>query len=146
MSDFNKADVTPDLEYDDDDDEDSINAIPDTDPSVPTTTELNDQYLNVDLILFRGGNEARGCVTAQAQDYDGNPMGLANPNPILDSCQYIMEFEDGDESELTTNAIANSMYAKCDPDGNQYLMLDFIVDFLLSTTALCYADQTFIRN
>ena len=85
MSDFDEADVTPDLEYYDDDDEDGIEGIPDMAPSVPATTEMNDQYLNVDVMLPRGVNEARGRVTARAQDSDGNPMVLANPNPILDS-------------------------------------------------------------
>ena len=33
------------------------------------------------------------------------------------------------------------MYAQCDPDRNQYVMFDSIVDFRRSTTALCYADQ-----
>ena len=85
-------------------------------------------------------------MTTQAQDSDGNPMGLANPNPILDSRQYIVEFEDGTEAELTANAIAQSMYAQCDPDSNQYLMLISIVDFSQSTTALCYDDQDFVKN
>ena len=85
-------------------------------------------------------------MTTQARDSDGNPMGLANPNPILDSCQYIAEFEDSTEAELTANAIAQINYAQCDPDGNQYLMLDSIVDFRQSTTALCYNDQTFVKN
>ena len=73
-------------------------------------------------------------------------MGLTNPNPILDSLQYIVEFEDSTEAELTVNAIAQSMYAQCDHDGNQYLMLDSIFDFLQSTTALCYAEQNFVKN
>ena len=47
-----------------------------------------------------------------------------------------MGFEDGTEAELTANAIAQSMYAQCDPDGNQYLMLNSIVDFLRSTNDL----------
>ena len=71
-----------------------------------------------------GGNEAKGRVTARAQDSDRKPMGLANPNPILDSRQYIVDFEDGTESELAANAIAQSMYAQCDPDGDQYLMIN----------------------
>ena len=146
VSDLDEADVTPDLEYNDDDDEAGKEGSPDMAPSVPATTELNDQYLNVDLMLPRGGNEARGRVTARAQDSDGNPMGLDNPNPILDSRQYIVEFQDGTEAELTANAIAQSMYAQCDPDGNHNLMLDSIVDFRRITTALCYAGQTFVKN
>ena len=42
-------------------------------------------------------------------------MGTANVNPILDLRQYVVEFEDGTEAELTANAIAMSMYAQCDP-------------------------------
>ena len=97
-------------------------------------------------MLPRGGNEARGRVTAWARDSDGNPMLLANPNPILDSRKYIVEFEDGTEAGLTENDIAQSMYAQFDPDGNQYLMLDSIVDFCRITTAFCYADQNFVKN
>ena len=43
MSDFDEADVTPGLEYYDDDDEDGIEGSPETAPSIPATTELNDQ-------------------------------------------------------------------------------------------------------
>ena len=57
-----------------------------------------------------------------------------------------MEFEDSTEAELTANAITQSMYAQCDPDVNQYLMLDSVVGFRKSTTALCYAEQTFVKN
>ena len=73
-------------------------------------------------------------------------MVLANHNPIPESRQYRVEFEDDTEAELTVNAIAQSMYAQCDPDGNQYLMLDSIVDFCRITTAFCYADQNFVKN
>ena len=44
------------------------------------------------------------------------------------------------------NAIAQSMYAQCDPDVNHYLMLDSIVYLHCSTTDLCYADQNFVNN
>ena len=73
-------------------------------------------------------------------------MGHANPNPIIDSQHYVVEFEEVTESQLTTNAIAHSMYAQCDTDGNNYLMLDSIVNFCRSTTALCYSDQNFVKN
>ena len=38
------------------------------------------------------------------------------------------------------------MYDKCDPYGNQYLMLDSIVYLRYSTTDLCYANQNFVNN
>ena len=38
------------------------------------------------------------------------------------------------------------MYAQCDPDGNKYVLLDSLIDFCRSTTALCYADQKITRD
>ena len=57
-----------------------------------------------------------------------------------------MEFERGEEAELTANVIAESMYAQCDPDENLYVMFDSIVDYRRSTTALCKADQTAVKQ
>ena len=74
-------------------------------------------------------------------DLDGKPLGTAHDNPILDTRQYIVQFKDGDEAELAANVIATNMYAQCDPDGNQYILLDSLIDFRRSTTALCYDDQ-----
>ena len=66
-------------------------------------------------------------------------------NPILDTRGYIVEFEDDEQAELAANNIAQSMYDQCDPEGNQYVMFDSIVDFRRSTTALCYADQKVLK-
>ena len=89
----------------------------------------------------RGTSLSRGRVTKRERDDQGHPMGHANPNPILQTWQYILEFDNGTKAKLAVNAIAQSMYAQCDENGNQYLLFDSIVDFHRSTTALCYADQ-----
>ena len=57
-----------------------------------------------------------------------------------------MEFEDGTEAEVMANAIAQSMYAQCDPNGNQYLMIDSILDSCRSTNDFCYAEKNFVKN
>ena len=88
---------------------------------------------------------AQGRVLNHARDSDDNVIGRANESPILDTQGYIVEFEDGEQAELAANTIAQSMYAQCDPDGNQYVMFDSIVDFRRSTTALCYADQKVLK-
>ena len=84
---------------------------------------------------------AMGQVTKRACDSNGNPLGISNINPILDTRQYIVEFSDGYEADLAANVIATNMYAQFEPDGKQYLLLDSIIYFRLSTTDLCYADQ-----
>ena len=73
-----------------------------------------------------------GTVTKRACDNDGNHIGRANNNPILDSRQCIVKFEHGMEAELAANVIAQSMYAQCDAEGNQYVMFYsccFIYDY-----------------
>ena len=60
-------------------------------------------------MLPHGGTLARGRVVRRKHDREGNPIGRANANPILDTRSYEVEFEDGDVSELTANTIAESM-------------------------------------
>ena len=82
-----------------------------------------------------------GKATKRASDSNSNQLGTTNTNLIIDTRQYIVEFADGDEAELAANVIATNIYAQCDPNGNQYVLLDSIIDFCRLTTALCYADQ-----
>jgi hypothetical protein len=67
-------------------------------------------------------------VTSRKRDKDGNPVGLANANPILDTREYTFTFNDGDETVLNANLIAEAVYVQCDPDGNQNVLLDSIID------------------
>ena len=73
-------------------------------------------------------------------------MGTAHENPILNTRQYIVEFNDGDEAELAANVIATNMNAQCDPDRNQYVLLDYLIDFRRCTTSLFYDDQKVTAN
>ena len=66
-----------------------------------------------------GDGLAQGIVTKRARDNDGNVIGRAHDNPILDTRRYVVAFDNGEEAELSANAIAQSMYAQCDPEGNQ---------------------------
>ena len=59
---------------------------------------------------------------------DGSFVGKANPNPILDTRIYDVEFVDDQTAVLAANVIAQSMYAMCDTEGNQYLLLKGIVE------------------
>ena len=40
-----------------------------------------------------------------------------------------MEFIDGEVTELTANVISDRIYAQCDKDGNDMLLLDSFVDY-----------------
>ena len=90
---------------------------------------MNDNYVGVRVELPLGKGMAQGRVTKRARDNDNNPIGRAHDNPIKDSREYTVEFEDGREADLAANVIAQSMYAQCDTDGNMYVMIDSITDF-----------------
>jgi hypothetical protein len=47
----------------------------------------------------------------------------ADANPILDTRTYNVKFRDGRIEEYTANFIAEKMYAQCDEEGNEFLML-----------------------
>ena len=46
----------------------------------------------------------------------------------MDTRVYEVHFPDGRTEELTTNTITEALYAKCNPDGNQYIMLNAIME------------------
>jgi hypothetical protein len=53
--------------------------------------------------------------------------------------------DDGDQTELTANMIAESMYSQCDPDGDEYILLDEIFDHRCTDTVIKLADQKVMR-
>eukprot|EP00804_Cyclotella_cryptica_P001676 CCRYP_009051-RA/>CCRYP_009051-RA protein AED:0.08 eAED:0.08 QI:0/0/0/1/0.5/0.6/5/0/841 len=63
------------------------------------------------------------------RDPDGSLVGTAHTNPVLDTRIYEVRFPDGRTEELAANVIAEAVYAQCDADGNQYVLLDAIVDY-----------------
>jgi hypothetical protein len=138
--DFPAEDLTPDPTYYDDTDT--------MDPEygdAEVTPEIGDNYLSAELMLTKGGVLVKGHVTAPKCDRDGNPVGCANDNPILDIRLYIVQFDDGDQTELTANMIAEFLYLQCDPDGSQYVLLEEIVDHQCLPTAMKLSDQKIVR-
>jgi hypothetical protein len=47
-----------------------------------------------------------------------------------------VEFADGQRTELAANVIAENMFAQCDSEGNQYLLLAGIVDHRKDNSAV----------
>jgi hypothetical protein len=121
--DFPAEDLTPDPTYYDD-----TNAMDPEYGDAEVTSKIGDNYLSAELMLPKDGVMVKGHVTARKRDRDGNPVGRANDNPIFDTRSYIVNFDDGDQTELTANMIAESLYLQCDPNSNQYVLLEEIVD------------------
>jgi hypothetical protein len=92
------------------------------------TPDAYDNYLNAELLLPEGDNKVRARVVKRAKGEDGNPIGLYNRNPLLDSREYTVEFPDGTTAEYTANIIAENLFSQSDSEGNQYVILKEICD------------------
>ena len=54
---------------------------------------------------------------------------------------YEVEFPRGEMTELAANIIAESMYAQCYVDRNEYFVLEAFVDYRKNGSALTVEDQ-----
>jgi hypothetical protein len=71
------------------------------------TPEAFDQCLTAEIVTDRGGKVLRGTVKSRnKRDHDGKPIGSSNPNPLLDTREHLVCFEDGTEETYTANLIA----------------------------------------
>ena len=84
------------------------------------TPEVNYNYVNLSVMFTRGNTYARWKFIGQKRDAGGNTVGRRTENPILDTCEYCVEFDGGEFSKLASNLIAESMDAACDGSGNEY--------------------------
>jgi len=110
------------------------------------TPKAGDNYVNASLMLPRGNSLARGTVIGRKRDARGNPIENANTNPIIDSRVYRIEFDDADVCELTANVIAESMYASCDADGNEYILIDSFVNYKSNLKAVTKDNHRIVHN
>jgi hypothetical protein len=140
VADFPAEDITPDPDHYDGSDLISPDA-----GDVEVTPEYGDNLLNAEIMLPRGGVMTKGRVSARKRDRAGMLTGLADPNPILDTRSYIVDFADGDQAELSANLIAESLYSQCDPDGNQHFLLEGIIDHRRLDNAIKLSDQKSVR-
>ena len=77
-----------------------------------------------------------GRVVRRIRNDDGTIQGTRNDNPIFDIRVYEVVFPDGEVSEYSANVIAVNMWAQCDLDGNQQLLMDAIIDHRIDDGAI----------
>jgi hypothetical protein len=101
---FPAEDLTPDYDfYDDDHDLDPDHG------NLEVTPEMGDNYLNAEISVPRGGTLVKGHVTSRKRDTGGNPIGLANNNPILNTREYTFTFNDSHETILNAKLMKQCM-------------------------------------
>jgi hypothetical protein len=95
-----------------------------------------DQYVGAKVVLPIGDVMMNAKVHGRKHQVDGTLLGKAHANPILDTRTYEVEFADGQRIELPVNVIAENMFAQCNSEGNQYLLLAGIVDHRKESSAV----------
>ena len=106
-----------------------------------TPDTFNDTYLNKEVALADGANEAKfGRVTKRLRDAEGRPIGMANENPLLDTREYAVEFRDGHIEALSANLIAKNLYSQLDDEGRRHILLADITDHRRNERAMDKAD------
>ena len=96
-----------------------------------TTDNINAQnYVNMEIGLRRGqeGELQRATVRRRMLDKEGNPIGIANSNQVLDTRQYEVEYKDGGTEVLSANILAENILAQVDEHGHRHRMMEEIVD------------------
>jgi hypothetical protein len=120
--------VTPTSEpYEDD--EVLASKIPDIDDvDDDHDVDTYDQYVGAQVRVPIGGDTRSRKVTRRKRELDGTWKGRANTNPMLNSRTYEIEFPYGRSYEYTANVIAENMYAQFETKGNQFNIMDCIID------------------
>ena len=79
-----------------------------------------DQYIGMKLSLPYGPDSElkHAQVKKRAINHEGNPIGKAHNNPLIEMRQYEVEFSDGDLENMTANLIAENTISRVDDAGH----------------------------
>ena len=91
------------------------------------------KYIGAEFII-----DGDKCATVKRRmtDFDGRPIGVANINPLLDSREYEVEYEDGTTAKYFANTIAENLYSQVDDEGRQHLVISEISDHPKNATTI----------
>jgi hypothetical protein len=105
-----------------------------------------DAYIGAEVLLPHEDSMRTARVRERKREADGSLKGTSHIDVMFDTRAYILEFPDGAEAEYTANIIAENMYAQCNADGEQYLLLKSICDHKKDGHAVEKADAYITVN
>ena len=100
-----------------------------------------DLFQNAEIFLPHGDRNEIAKVIGRKRDQDGNYIGRAHKNPVLDSRKFTVRFNDGGEKDITFNLLAEHLYSQVDSEGNQYRLFRELINHRKNKNALDKADQ-----
>lgn len=106
-----------------------------------------DEYIGTNVVLpGPDGLEVLCQVKGRKRNADGTPIGKSNPNPILDTRIFEVEYPDGHVDSYATNIIAESLYNNVDEHGFNTGMLSEIVEHRKTDKAIEMKDGLIGQN
>ena len=88
----------------------------DSDREAPLN-EQYDEHLGLELLFPNKGEMKPGKVVSRKRDHTGHLIGRQNPNPILDTRIYEIQFNDGTYADYNANIIMENLYSQTDQYG-----------------------------
>ena len=80
------------------------------------------------------------------KDANGIPIGVANDNPILELRKYEVEYRNGYVAEMSSNVIAENLFAQVDQEGNGFVLIESIIDTRTDCTKTLQQDAFVITK
>ena len=78
---------------------------------------VEDTLINAEVLLLNNTSSQLGRVKRHKTDGVSNRISEYNPNPLLNSIEYEVEFPDGKTDTFTANVIAQNLHAQIDEHG-----------------------------
>jgi len=100
------------------------------------TPEEYDEYISAQVIHPIDGSNRKGRVLRRKRSINGDPIGLRNTNPLLDTREYDVIFPDGAVQSYLANDIAEGIYSQADQEGHSFVMLSEIIDHEVDDSAI----------
>ena len=86
--------------------------------------EAYDKYIVAEVILDVPGEGAwRATVKHRVENADGMKAGMYHRNPLMDTREYELEYQDGTQDQYFSNIIADNLYSLIDSEGHQLIVL-----------------------
>jgi hypothetical protein len=104
-------------------------------------SEAYDKYIGAEMLVdFGVEGQKRATVKQRVRDFDGNLFGKSHKNPMLDTTEYVIEYEDGTSDRMFANTITESIYTQVNDEGRQFVLLKEITDHRKNSEAIKMAD------
>jgi hypothetical protein len=81
------------------------------------TPEDYENLIAAEVLLPKGDILVLAMEAGRKHDENGNPVGISNTNPLLDTRVFNIQFHDGHTEEYAANSIIENIYSQLDPNG-----------------------------